>query len=164
MKTVHRETAMQMAICFAFLLAMSQCAEADTYLDINVGSNHGEPCYQTALGCEPFIESNPGLGITFEEDDTEVSVGFYENSYGATSVYLSGSLAHSFNAGPVEIRPGIEFGAVSGYSADQQPPVYLLPSVSVGYERVRVNVGYFPAVSEDTVSVTTVQLQVRIDR
>lgn len=153
-----------LAIGFWLAMNSARADPGDVWLDLNVASAHSEPCYDSGPLCRPFNEANNGLGLTYElSDAVSVSAGYFENSYYRISRYASVTFEQREKIAGLDVVLGAEIGVVSGYEEDEAPPVYVLPNLSVGNERVQATIGYVPEFG-DSVGVATFQVRVRINR
>jgi hypothetical protein len=147
-------------------------ARSDTYLDINGLSKHSinEYCYQGK--CQPFNQTNPGLGITTDlTNHIDLKVGGYKNSYYKTSLYAGINIHTALTHNVWNISPGIMVGMVSGY--DKTPMrvgtvvLSIIPNVAIHYQDFGVVIGYIPPVitpeAGKAISVVTMQFQYQLN-
>jgi hypothetical protein len=157
---------MSKLLLFFLLLVATVASANDVYLDINLSSSHVKSGYYENQELTPYNEKNLGLGITYTYNpNLDFKIGFYENSYYKTSVYVG---AHPniniLNDNRMVVEPGLLLGVVSGYEEEDNAGieiggglnVIILPTLRLGYESVFFNIGYLPG------AVATLQLQIKI--
>lgn len=133
-------------------IAVSSIAHAeqgDVWVDVNGLSKHygGRDYFCDDGVCKKKNEVNPGVGVGYEVRDwAELKLGFYKNTYYATTTYAGVNFKKDFNVGPTIVSPGVMFGVVTGYERVSDNVVNLAGSLNLSttYERVRVTVGYTP--------------------
>ena len=127
--------------------------EGDIWIDINGISKHfgGEDQIFTDTDGRrrEFNETNIGLGVTYEAGKWyEIKAGFYENTYYKTTAYAGANVAYDLRIGDLVVSPGVTVGLVTGYD-DTPMQVWAIqpmamPTLSVQYKSVRLNIGYMP--------------------
>lgn len=157
-------------IMLSFVLSVFAASKANAFevrdkptvfLDFNIASKHSqdhyyveEPVYyqahpmydhlpDTHMVKYQFNEDNAGLGIRYQvHENIDISLGFYDNSYHKTSVYV-GAEAHTSRKRLISI--GIALATVSGYSdTPTETPLLLLPVVQIGPPQIGARIGYIP--------------------
>lgn len=122
--------------------------EGDTWLNIHIGSLHSDAGFEADDTEEYFEwnEVNPGLGYEWEATDNKsYRLGAYHNSVDETSVYAGLNLHTKYTSG---IAVGVMLGFVNGYERHGMKVAgIVLPNVMFIYERVRLEVGYIPAMN-----------------
>lgn len=115
------------------------------------------------LNADPTLdynEHNTGLGVVVELDrHAFVTAGTYYNSNYRESVYALYGRKLGVHRGPWLAEAGIMVGGVTGYTDGVVPAV--LPMVSLGHRRLRLNATFAPKVVEDMAAVVAVQLEFR---
>ena len=121
--------------------------------DLNGKSFHADDTYSN--GTKTYNENNRGVGIAYSFNQyIEVNAGSFVNSFHDRSNYFGGNLGIPFQVTRyLSIRPGIQFGGVSGYESITPDAVLIndtitpvaLPSVSFDIaDRFQLNVEYIP--------------------
>lgn len=158
-----------------FLFAVPSQADIiqDISLDVNLASRHSVPTYRYKGRIHEYNQKNYGLGVTasfstFLPKNFEASVGWYENSYEHTSVYVSVTAKHEFRFGDFAVSPGIAFGYASGY---EKTPIKaprlqatVFPNIQISLHGVGIRIGYIPSalfVAEGMIPVSVYTLQGR---
>lgn len=106
-----------LAIWVLSLTLMAKSASAnDTWLDVNLASNHSIDYYMKNGQRHNFNEDNFGLGITKELSQSfDFKTGFFKNSFNNQSLYIGGNLKHTQKIGQWFIEPGVTLGVATGY-------------------------------------------------
>ena len=130
-------------------------------LDINLASKHEKSTYDNN---QEYNENNFGLGLSYGYSESiDFKVGFYDNSYNRTTKYLAAIWQKNYYYKQLRISPGAGIFLVTGYDGTPefakkiQPGV--IPSLSIGYENVALNIGLVPSVKSN--NVATFQLQIK---
>ena len=117
----------------------------NTWLDVNVASKHfGLEGMHTKVGYREFNEQNFGLGLSFESTHHSIGFGFYDNSFGDTSVYIGMGFYTNKNK---PLRFGVDLAGVSGYEKYGFPPVVVMPNVVATAGKFRVKAGLIPVLN-----------------
>ncbi|MGB1239439.1 MAG: hypothetical protein ACPG4U_14565 [Pseudomonadales bacterium] len=136
-------------------LAMEQ---GEFTLDLNGFSKHSKSTYLENGTRHTYNETNPGLGVSYAyRDHLDIRVGGFENSYHRDSVYAGIHLHKDYYFGDWTIAPGLNVFLISGYENRTDVPAILLPSLTLGHNAVKINIGILPF--GDEASVATFQLQ-----
>lgn len=135
---------------YIFLAALSAplISQADTWIDISLGSMHNQDTYLVNGEVNELNESNPGIGIAYKHNDNvEFIGGAYKNSFDVNSVY-AGADFHTSSKRPV--RLGISTGLITGY----EYPVAAMPNIVFSNDKVRVKIGAFPPYQDSPGAIT----------
>jgi len=141
-------------------------ATADTRVDVHVASEHGGPTYFDPSGTEQrYNETNFGIGITQSiVPGMSWKVGAYNNSFNNVSVYGALSLHTSRSR---LVSGGIDIGAATGYKDTTSAithaiSILAIPYIALNFGRVSMNIGYAPAPSEESHSLTTLSFSYKL--
>ena len=134
-----------------------------SHLDLD-GYSTGEWDYSCwCAETKPFNEVNLGVGVGYElTDGIEARTGFYHNSFYTTSVYAALSMHTSYTRA---VAVGLMVGGITGY--DDTPlqagvvQVMALPSLSVGTNDIRIELGYIPKLNSSSTAVVTLSFNVK---
>lgn len=152
--------------CFAtfFILLLSLPAfsleEGKWALDISLTSIHQDNSYDDG---QKYNENNFGLGASYGYSDSiDLKLGYFDNSYNRTTTYLAAVWQKDFHYKALRISPGIGAFLLTGYdgapeNAEKFQPG-AMPSLSLGYKNVALNIGLFPSVKSN--NVLNFQLQI----
>lgn len=153
----------RIALAFA-LFVVNNTVMAESWLDINLTSDHSMGYYIQNGKRHTYNEHNYGFGITNElTDNLDFRAGVFENSFYRTSFYGAVNLKKEFG-NDIKIVPGINIGLVSGYKgtieSNSTLRTMVIPNMSIQVFYFRANVGYIPStlVKPDGVNVTFFQV------
>ncbi len=150
------------------LLPTCDAARGDRWLDGNLASWHSRSSYFWKGEVRHYNQTNLGLGLSYDLNDwSDLKFGWFDNSYGKTSVYGAIHGRYDFIRGSHwMIAPGCGIGVVTGYhhTPDDLPVVspLLIPTLTLGdEERWRILIGYLPfhlLLGKDHADVATLQV------
>lgn len=127
----------------------AQAAMADVSALVFGASKHYGCTSNKRFDCK-FDEFNPGLGVEWSTSLDEwgrafVRGGAYRDSYGDAAGFVGGGWRKEWNLGDKwRVGGGAMVGALGSQHYDG---VFLQPMLSVGYDKVTLEVGYVPDTS-----------------
>ena len=149
--------------CLALAAGAAGAMDAgDWSLDLNGLSWHSERSFSHEGVRREYNETNRGLGGSYAwNDDLDLKLGFFENSYYEDTVYAGVYWHRDFYWGDWTVAPGVAFLLVTGYddtprNAPEVAPL-AIPGVALGRRAVRLNLGFMPLGS---VKFAVAQLQI----
>jgi len=97
-----------------------------------------------------YRENNPGLGVEWHWSGSwRVHAGHYRNSVNRSSNYLQLAwMPLHWGSGALDLRAGASVGVVNGYPGTRDGDYFptLVPTLTLEYRRVGVNLVYIPSV------------------
>ncbi len=97
-----------------------------------------------------YRENNPGIGVEWHWSESwRVHAGHYRNSLDRSSNYLQLAwMPLHWGSGALDLRAGASVGVVNGYPPTRDGGYFptLVPTLTLEYRRVGVNLVYIPSV------------------
>ena len=167
------------------LCSISHAETGDTWINLHLKSWHlddywredvfytvenGENSFTKATYIPHTIqhkhnESNLGLGLTHEWiDHLDIRAGAFKNSFDHTSIYTGIGWHTSYDK---TFSATLQVGIASGYKdtptgGDSLLIGYIIPTIGIGIDKYRAEIGYIPAMGESKSGVFTLSIMIKL--